>query len=100
LQAEISPHFLPEQKRVATNCCEFVSDFFDYIVGLNRIHGPIVRVWVGPLLTVLLADPNYIEVGHSIVHRANCSKTQAECRGPRWGICTSPRYRNKLEFYL
>lgn len=43
-------------------------EFFDYILWLTRTHGPIARVWVGPVLAVLLADPGYIEVGHCIVH--------------------------------
>ena len=92
LQAENIPRFLPEKNLIDTTYCDvFFSEFFDYIVWLNRTHGPIVRVWVGPILTVLLADPNYIEVRHSILHREKCSKTEPGCQGPRWWICTSPR---------
>jgi len=29
---------------------------------LTRTYGPIARVWVGPVLGVVLADPKYIEV--------------------------------------
>lgn len=32
---------------------------------LTGTHGPIARVWVGPVLVVLLADPKYIEVSQS-----------------------------------
>ena len=61
------------RKAFTRRAVNLFSEFFDYILWLTRTHGPIVRVWVGPVLTVLLADPRYIEVSHFFACRTNTS---------------------------
>ncbi|PSN37164.1 Cytochrome P450 4C1 [Blattella germanica] len=37
-------------------------DFFEYLLWVTREHGPIARVWIGPILAVILADAKYVEI--------------------------------------
>ena len=74
----------PNRNAFTRRVVNLLSEFFDYILWLTRTHGPIVRVWVGPVLAVLLADPNYIEVGQFIAHR---TLGGLPGRGLRWEIC-------------
>ncbi|KDR21746.1 cytochrome P450 4C1-like [Zootermopsis nevadensis] len=55
----------PQTQPLFGNALKFgtsTKQFFDYMMWLTGTHGPIARVWVGPVLAVLLADPKYIEI--------------------------------------
>ncbi|XP_069704221.1 cytochrome P450 4C1-like isoform X1 [Periplaneta americana] len=54
----------PPTLPILGNALEFggsTKEFFDYIVKTSTQYGPVARVWVGPILAVILAEPISIE---------------------------------------
>ncbi|KAJ9587228.1 hypothetical protein L9F63_019252 [Diploptera punctata] len=55
----------PKTLPIIGNALQFGTNtkaFLDYIFWLTKEHGPIARVWIGPVLGVMLADAKYIEI--------------------------------------
>ena len=55
----------PPALPIIGNCLQFTSNdlskFFQKFMGIARSYGPIARLWLGPVLAVLLTDPDDIE---------------------------------------